>query len=128
MNAVSAEQGATETDGGPMWGRFFDSIGHEDTEFMLSGSHLFPDIRALQSSATLSHLHSPHSEVHPNDSASVMDDESDISYSNQKGAPSINAPLPVDDGTYVFKFRTPSGRAHRFQSRHMTISNIFEKS
>ncbi|KAF9073762.1 hypothetical protein BDP27DRAFT_1215533 [Rhodocollybia butyracea] len=105
MNAVSAEP---ETDGGPLWGRFFDALGDDDTESLLPDS----DIRASQSSASLSHLHSPHSEV-PNDSASVMDDES-----------SIDAPLPVDGDTYVFKFRTPSGRTHRFQSRHDDIEHL----
>ncbi|KIK71291.1 hypothetical protein GYMLUDRAFT_33433 [Collybiopsis luxurians FD-317 M1] len=126
MNAVSAEHGANDADGGPMWGRFFDSIGHEDTESMLSGSHLPPDIRALQSNPSLSQLHSPHSEVHPNDSASVVDDESMISY-NAKGVPSVSAPPPpVDDGTYVFKFRTPSGRTHRFQSRHDDVEHLRE--
>ncbi|KAJ4476727.1 hypothetical protein J3R30DRAFT_3291960 [Lentinula aciculospora] len=127
MNAVSVEQGVNnDTDGGPMWGRFFDSIGHDDTESMLSGSHIPPDIRALQSNTSLSQLHSPRSEVHPNDSASVVDDESAVSYHNQKGTPSINAPLPVDDGTYVFKFRTPSGRTHRFQSRHDDVEHLRE--
>ncbi|KAJ3893744.1 hypothetical protein GG344DRAFT_42735 [Lentinula edodes] len=127
MNAVSAEQGiGNETDGGPMWGRFFDSIGHDDTESMLSGSHIPPDIRALQSNTSLSQLHSPRSEVHPNDSASVVDDESAVSYHNQKGTPSISAPPPVDDGTYVFKFRTPSGRTHRFQSRHDNVEHLRE--
>ncbi|KAJ3736937.1 hypothetical protein DFJ43DRAFT_1048494 [Lentinula guzmanii] len=127
MNAVSAEQGnGNETDGGPMWGRFFDSIGHEDTESMLSGSHIPPDIRALQSNTSLSQLHSPRSEVHPNDSASVVDDESAVSYNNQKGVPSIISPPPVDDGTYVFKFRTPSGRTHRFQSRHDNVEHLRE--
>lgn len=126
MNAVSAENGTSEpSDGGPMWGRFFDSIGHEDTESMLSGSHVPPELRTLQSNTSFSHLHgSPRSEVHPNDSASVMDDESVLSY--HKGTPSISAPLPVDDGTYVFKFRTPSGRTHRFQSRHDNIEHLRE--
>ena len=36
------------------------------------------------------------------------------------GAP----PPPVDDGTYVFKFRTPSGRTHRFQARHDNVENL----
>ncbi|KAK7058275.1 hypothetical protein VNI00_001906 [Paramarasmius palmivorus] len=126
MNAVSGEQGVTETDGGPMWGRFFESIGGDDTESMMSGSHIPPELRTLPSNASLSHIQqSPHSEVHPNDSASVMDD--DVSalegHSRHKGAPAM---LPVDDGTYVFKFRTPSGRTHRFQSRHDNIEHLRE--
>ncbi|KAF5384665.1 hypothetical protein D9757_006188 [Collybiopsis confluens] len=125
MNAVSAEHGANDTEGGPMWGRFFDSIGHEDAESMLSGSHPPPEVRALQSNRSLSQLQSPHSEVHPNDSASVVDDESMISYNHKN--PSVTSPAPpVDDGTYVFKFRTPSGRTHRFQSRHNDIEHLRE--
>ncbi|KAE9410791.1 CBS-domain-containing protein [Gymnopus androsaceus JB14] len=113
MNAVSAENGVTETDGGPMWSRFFDSFGQDDTESMLSGSHA----RALQSNNSFSQAQaSPRSEVHPNDSASVMDDESAVSY-NQKGTPSISVPPP---------FRTPSGRTHRFQSRHDNIEHLRE--
>jgi hypothetical protein len=32
--------------------------------------------------------------------------------------------VPVDDGTYVFKFRTPSGNTHRFQARKDNIENL----
>ncbi|KAK7463836.1 hypothetical protein VKT23_007173 [Stygiomarasmius scandens] len=128
MNAVSGEQGAQETDGGPMWGRFFDSIGHDDTESMLSGSHM---PHGFHSNTSFSQLQqSPHSEVHPNDSASVIDDEGSVleSYARQKGIniPSASGTLPVDDGTYVFKFRTPSGRTHRFQSRHDNVEHLRE--
>jgi len=128
MNAVSGEQGAQETDGGPMWGRFFDSIGHDDTESMLSGSHM---PHGFHSNTSFSQLQqSPHSEVHPNDSASVIDDEGSVleSYARQKGIniPSASGILPVDDGTYVFKFRTPSGRTHRFQSRHDNVEHLRE--
>jgi hypothetical protein len=34
--------------------------------------------------------------------------------------------VPVDDGTYVFKFRTPSGRTHRFQARHDSVEMLRE--
>jgi hypothetical protein len=33
---------------------------------------------------------------------------------------------PADDGTYVFKFRTPSGRTHRFQARHDNFENLHD--
>jgi len=75
-------------------------------------------------------LQSPQSEVHPNDSASVVDGDGSIleNYAHKKGL-SIpagpGAPL-ADDGTYVFKFRTPSGRTHRFQSRHDSIQHLRE--
>ena len=118
-----------------MWGRFFDSIGGGETESMVSG----------QPTDTLSNKHgpmrgvsqlplpqSPRSDLHPNDSASViMEDEGSVldGYPT-KGGPGSHAAFPslasVDDGTYVFKFRTPSGRTHRFQSRHDNYEHLRE--
>jgi PB1 domain len=129
MNQMSAEatgETAQDTEGGPMWGRFFDSIGgHEDGESAYSGSHM-PDPH--NTSFSLSQLQqSPHSEVHPNDSASVADDASGLGYGPKMAGklPSITGmAVPVDDGTYVFKFRTPSGNTHRFQARKDNIENL----
>jgi len=126
MNAMSAESSGQPADaeGGPMWGRFFDSI--DDMESVMSGSHAL----ASRSSQHISHLpQSPHSEVHPDDSASVGDDASVLEGHQRKAGlsvPSIVGPVtvPVDDGTYVFKFRTPSGRTHRFQSRHDDVEHL----
>ncbi|KAF9480468.1 CBS-domain-containing protein [Pholiota conissans] len=132
MNAMSGETTHNEAEGGPMWGRFFDSIGHDDNESLLSGSHHAPtDLRSFASINDLHLQQSPHSEVHPNDSASVMDEEHSAleGYARQKGlsVPSMGGvPVPVDDGTYVFKFRTPSGRTHRFQSRHDDVEHLRE--
>lgn len=123
MNAVVGESGGADTEGGPMWGRFFDSIGHDDNESMASGSHMPTDLPSTRSYIP----QSPHSEVHPNDSASVVDDDHISGLSPRKGAvPSVAGPLPVDDGTYVFKFKTPSGRTHRFQSRHDDVEHLRE--
>jgi len=127
MTAEAAGEGAQDAEGGPMWGRFFDSIGGPDeTESAYSGSHMPAD--AHNSSFSLSHLQqSPHSEVHPNDSASVADDASAVGYGHKIAGtvPSIMGPVvPVDDGTYVFKFRTPSGNTHRFQARKDNIENL----
>ncbi|KAG6891413.1 hypothetical protein C0992_007192 [Termitomyces sp. T32_za158] len=129
MNAVTGDNALREADGGPMWGRFFDSIGHDDGDSVVSGSHQGPsDIRSLHSLQHMDHVQqSPHSEVHPNDSASVVDDDPASAlegYPRQKAA--LPAALPVDDGTYVFKFRTPSGRTHRFQARHDDIEHLRE--
>ncbi|KAJ6604435.1 hypothetical protein DFH09DRAFT_1122675 [Mycena vulgaris] len=123
LTYATLEQG----EGGPMWGRFFDSIGNDDNDSYVSGSRATPEIHSLASL----HLHppqSPQSEVHPNDSASVMDDEPSAmgGYLQQPGAPSITGMPPVDDGTYVFKFRTPSGRTHRFQARHDNVEHLRE--
>lgn len=129
---MSGETTTNEAEGGPMWGRFFDSIGNDDTESVMSGSHIPPDLRSFPSVGHLSHVQqSPFSEVHPDDSASVMDDDPVSAlegYPRQKGivVPSTTGPLPVDDGTYVFKFRTPSGRTHRFQARHDDVEHLRE--
>lgn len=121
MNAMAGGEPGGDNEGGPMWGKFFDSIGHDDNDSTLSGSRILP--RSQFSAGDLSHLQqSPHSDLHPNDSASVVDDEDHMSALSglpmKKGvsvpaAPVI--PIHVEDGTYVFKFRTPSGRTHRFQ-------------
>ncbi|KAF8322439.1 hypothetical protein F5887DRAFT_1147972 [Amanita rubescens] len=131
MNAMAGENLTSENEGGPMWGRFFDSIGHEETESMLSGSH-HPDLRSHPSVGDILHLQqSPYSAVHSNDSASVVDEDSGSvleSYARKKGVtiPGGATPLPVDDGTYVFKFRTPSDRTHRFKSRHDDVEHLRE--
>lgn len=144
MNQMSAEAGA-DTSGGPMWGRFFESIGgHDDNESAISGSN---------APGTHTDLHTPppypdspfkpsplSPEVHPNDSASVVEGDrgSDIgvgfpslsrTYTGAVSslAGSMPAPVPVvDDGTYVFKFSTPSNRAHRFQARHDDFDHLRE--
>lgn len=110
------------SESGPMWGKFFDTLGtagaDDDTASVASHSER-PDTpsRPLHYRG-LSSVTSPISEVMPNDSASAVDENaSDVG--GKPGASSVApAPLPVDDGTYVFKFRTPSGRTHRFQARH----------
>lgn len=128
MNAVSGAETSGENEGGPMWGKFFESIGHDDNDSVLSGSHVPP---RSYPSAVETHQ-SPYPEVHPDDSASVMDDDGPASvlesYTKRKGVsfPTGSSPLPVDDGTYVFKFRTPSGRTHRFQSRHDDVAHLRE--
>jgi len=126
MNAMSpeAEGSSAEAEGGPMWGRFFDSIGGEDNDSAISGSHAptNPSIRHITDLQR-----SPQSEVHPDDSASAVGDDMASGVGYRHGgvmSASIMSPAPVDDGTYVFKFRTPGGQVHRFQARHDNIENL----
>ncbi|KAG1757876.1 CBS-domain-containing protein [Suillus lakei] len=126
MNAMSTETPgeSVEAEGGPMWGRFFDSIGgHDDTESVVSGSHVPTDGLSLSTHNIARLQQSPHSEVHPNDSASVVDEEHE---SGLEGYSRKRKACQVDDGTYVFKFRTPSGRTHRFQARHDSVEMLRE--
>jgi hypothetical protein len=125
--------GSSDDQGGPMWGRFFDSLGGDETESQFSGSHFHAD-SSFRSMTGLSQVQqSPFSEVHPNDSASAVGDEGSVLDGYPKGKDSGPAPqmigqvdtaLPIDDGTYVFKFRTPSGRTHRFQARNDNLENL----
>ncbi|KAF9535546.1 hypothetical protein CPB83DRAFT_779613 [Crepidotus variabilis] len=125
MNAMAGDNlSSNDNEGGPMWGRFFDSIGQDEDGSLISGSNRHGTGTDLQSFPSMLEHRSPTSEVHPNDSASVIDDDhiSAISGYARKGG----VPVPVDDGTYVFKFRTPSGRTHRFQSRHDNVEHVRE--
>ncbi|KAF9647491.1 CBS-domain-containing protein [Thelephora ganbajun] len=134
MNTMSQEAGDTGSEtGGPMWGRFFDSIGGGETESMISGQPTDVLSNKHDSMRGISQLpQSPRSDLHPNDSASVVmeDDGSVLDGYMTKGGPGSQAAFPsflvVDDGTYVFKFRTPSGRTHRFQSRHDNYEHVRE--
>ncbi|WWC70014.1 uncharacterized protein I206_103958 [Kwoniella pini CBS 10737] len=109
-------------DTGPMWGKFFETLpgagGDDDSVSVVSASDR-PDTPSRPTHGRgLSSMTSPISEVMPNDSASAVDDNSS-EFEKRGAASSVAAnPVPVDDGTYVFKFRTPSGRTHRFQARH----------
>ena len=109
-----------------MWGKFFDTLGaagaDDDTASVISQGDR-PDTPSKPSmhGRGLSSMTSPISEVMPNDSASAVDENaSDVEKSPPDAVSSVAAPapMPVDDGTYIFKFRTPSGRTHRFQARH----------
>lgn len=102
-----------------MWGKFFDALNqtNDDESASVVSQSERPDTPSRPThNRGLSSMTSPISEVMPNDSASVAEDnQSEMA----RGASSVAPPsLPVDDGTYIFKFRTPSGRTHRFQARH----------
>jgi hypothetical protein len=112
------------SESGPMWGKFFDTLGaaggDDDTASVVSHSDR-PDTPSKPGfhHRGLSSVTSPISEVMPGDSASVQDEASEIG--GKRGGPESSvapAPIIIDDGTYIFKFRTPSGRTHRFQARH----------
>ncbi|KAG5220779.1 CBS-domain-containing protein [Salix suchowensis] len=119
-----------------MWGRFFDSIGHDDGDSAVSGSahtpHT-PDLRHMKSLSSMHHLshlqQSPMSEVHPNDSASVVDDEPTSvldSFTRQKG---LDSPIPISarrrgalardrcrearHGSFFIEFRPSDGSTDR---------------
>ncbi|WFD32800.1 hypothetical protein MSPP1_003851 [Malassezia sp. CBS 17886] len=115
-----------DSSGGPMWNRFWNSFGQtgsslaDDTHSAASGSAR-PGESQLEgisprAAADVS------SEVHPSDSASA------VGATTQDGGSAVGAAAgsAVDDGTYLFKFVTPSGRVHRFQARYDSFETIHE--
>jgi len=137
MNSIGTENSGADGESGPMRGRFFDSFtGHnDDNESVASGSHVPPDSipEFAVTSPTRLHLNghsaSPIPDLHPNDSASAVNDTPSVleyvgGAPSTAGGQSVKGLVPVDDGTYVFKFRTPSGRTHRFQARSDNYENI----
>lgn len=131
MDQMAASSGV-DTSGGPMWGRFFESIGHDDNDSAISGSNVPTDIHSPPPypDSPLHHSLRRSPEVGPNDSASAVDEDhgSNIDFPHLRRAPlsSIGGYVPVDDGTYVFKFSTPSKRAHRFQARYDDVEHLRE--
>ncbi|KDN34130.1 hypothetical protein RSAG8_12770, partial [Rhizoctonia solani AG-8 WAC10335] len=104
INSLSGGETQNE-EAGPMWGRFFDSFQNGDDEgSAVSGSNMRLDTSSsyIDPSGHLGVGPSPRSEVHPNDSASVFEEHIQNHSSILNGAPAYE---PIDDGTYVFKFR-----------------------
>ncbi|KDQ12806.1 hypothetical protein BOTBODRAFT_112521 [Botryobasidium botryosum FD-172 SS1] len=136
MNAIVAENSPENNEGGPMWSKFFDSFAaQDDNESVMSGSGHpgMTDVNmppSYPNSPATNHIlrGTSFSEVYPHDSASAVDEGEPLpalnvgqsSVGHHRGA----AASVVDDGTYVFKFRTPSGRTHRFQARNDNFENL----
>lgn len=124
-------QGEEGEGGGPMWNRFWNSFGQtagsagggtvDDNESAMSGSHPPHMTPETQNRSQLPDLSS---DLHPNDSASAVANNDDA----VSGVGMANGvPLAaVDDGTYLFKFVTPSGRTHRFSARYDNFETIRE--
>lgn len=128
IESIAEGSGTGSDSGGPLWGKFFSDLGQaggpdDDTGSMVSAQ--YQDTPATPNIPRhLRDVQSPHSEVQPGDSASMADDGvSEIG--KVVGAASSVAPVPeVDDGTFFFKFRTPSGRTHRFGARNDNVENL----
>lgn len=146
VNSISCD-GQTDESSGPVWNRFFASFGQggsvdDDNASVLSGSHLgnneppprTPNGRhkSVNYGNNLG-ADTPGSELAPNDSASVIQDDSESAFAGRSAMHSISSsqqitPLPPghDDGTYLFKFIAPSGSAHRFQARYDSYDFVRE--
>ncbi|KAJ9105230.1 hypothetical protein QFC21_001595 [Naganishia friedmannii] len=128
IESIAEGTGGGSDSGGPLWGKFFSDLGQaagpdDETNSMVSAQ--YQDTPATPNIPRhLRDVTSPHSEVQPGDSASMADDGvSEIG--KLPGAASSVAPaLDTDDGTFFFKFRTPSGRTHRFGARNDNVENL----
>ena len=127
LEQINSMNSGDESDGGPMWNRFWNSFGQgtgsafgEESMSAMSGSQRIGNDSLMSPPAPgcvdLS------SDVHPNDSASAVGE------STHEGGSALggSAPFETDDGTYLFKFVTPSGRVHRFQARYDSFDIIHE--
>ncbi|CAO1619393.1 unnamed protein product [Parajaminaea phylloscopi] len=131
INSMSEEQGGEGA--GPMWNRFWalgqsgaaGSVGGGDEESVMSGSHRPSEAEVPDTPGRYGADVS--SDLHPNDSASAVGGaahDDGLSGVGTRGAAASAA--EVDDGTYLFKFVTPSGRTHRFQARYDSFETIRE--
>ena len=114
VEQINSINGDGDQSGGPMWNRFWNSFG-------ANGSAVGDDTSALSSrmdyESTPQRSMDLSSEVHPNDSASAVGVEA---------SSALGTGGDADDGTYLFKFVTPSGRVHRFQARYDSYAMIRE--
>lgn len=144
INSMNDDAGDGSAGGaGPMWNRFWalgQSGGSVDggtaadgAESALSGSHRPSEVEMPGTPGRYASNVGNDSDLHPNDSASAVGggnsrDDDGLSGVGYRGAggPGVASGAEVDDGTYLFKFVTPSGRTHRFQARYDQFETIRE--
>jgi len=137
INSMNEESGGEG--GGPMWNRFWNSFGQtgsaaggggDDNESAMSGSHRPSEMHEPQTPSKYNPSADMSSDLHPNDSASAVGgtraNDDAMSGVNYPSGIAPAAAAEVDDGTYLFKFVTPSGRTHRFQARYDSFETIRE--
>lgn len=110
---------SSDKSGGPLWGRFFNALGggDDDTESVFSANDPDDSHHHAGGSEMMSPSKRQHgsfettagSEVSPNDSASVVYEEREMSELGRRGvaASSVGMAVPppdVDDGTVRYEF------------------------
>jgi len=119
------ENGGSDNGSGPMWNKFWNSVNGEngdDNDSVISDS-LAPSQSASNippaspnmrnNSVRNSGNVSPVPEIHPGESASVIDDNSAVSF------PHCHA-----ENFFTFKFKAPNGKSHRFTVNYLNLDNI----
>ncbi|RUS12810.1 hypothetical protein BC937DRAFT_86946 [Endogone sp. FLAS-F59071] len=136
LEQINSIQGS-DAEGGPMWNRFWNSftpVDHAESESVVSDSHA-PSVMmnrnpsASPSPPPTNPLASPYSplasfpEITPNESASVANDDVKSNVSSHTGR---NSRQHVEDGMFSFKFKSLSGKVHRFQADITTFGTLRE--
>ena len=133
INSMSDDANSDSGSGGPMWNRFWNSFGQAtsangDDESVVSGS-MRPSESNVDPISTPSKSHFAadlSSDLHPNDSASAVGHAVNGDDAASGVGQHVASAVEADDGTYLFKFVTPSGRTHRFQARYDSYETILE--
>ncbi|KAL1921348.1 uncharacterized protein VTP21DRAFT_11064 [Calcarisporiella thermophila] len=141
LEEINSIEGQDENNG-PMWNRFWQSFVPDGSETAsvvsdsIAPSHSASNLHGMTPSNVSRNSYSqypespnssrpftpdntyPLSEVHPHESASAVgnnEENSSIVNSNQQ-----------NDTTFTFKFKSPSGKVHRFVSEANNLGNIRE--
>ena len=121
INTMSQEHNDGDEGNGPMWGKFFGTLAAapDDNESVVSGSR---DVASPQGERN-------NSELHPNDSASVVDhgadaDASQIGINPTSSVIQESGQGLIDEHVAVFKFVSPSQRIHRFESPTLSLEHL----
>ncbi|KAI8341935.1 hypothetical protein BC941DRAFT_466835 [Chlamydoabsidia padenii] len=123
MNSIQGNDGE-----GPMWSRFWDSFGGVESESHTSsdhnGSHSTSRNRPVSShiispepSTSMSHLQNL-TEIEPNESASVVNDNDETS--------SVSTNTKQDNNAFTFKFTSLGGKTHRFSFNSNSYALLLE--
>ncbi|RUS27096.1 hypothetical protein BC938DRAFT_483717, partial [Jimgerdemannia flammicorona] len=140
LEQINSIQGS-ETEGGPMWNKFWNSFTPADnaeSESVVSDSHppsvslnhrgsspgTPPSIMNQQQPSPYSPLGN-FPEITPNESASVAnDDDVKSNVSSHTGRYSRQGHL--EDGIFAFKFKSLNGKVHRFTADITSFGNLRE--
>ncbi|CAO3641927.1 unnamed protein product [Cunninghamella echinulata] len=130
MNSIQGSDG----EGGPMWSRFWDSFGSVEND-----SHGSSDPNGLHYQGSVSrhatsieHVMSPEpsaslsqlqdfSEIHPNESASMVNHEETSTISSYRDSSAI-----TKSSSFAFKFTSLGGKTHRFMMRSNSYAHLLD--
>ncbi|KAI8874033.1 CBS-domain-containing protein, partial [Ramicandelaber brevisporus] len=116
---------------GPMWSRFFTGapgIPDDESQSVYSETHDRNGAGSQVPYTPVRHngsmLAPPTSEIYPHESVSMADEMSPRPL--PEDFQSLPSSAPLDDGTFVFKFKSPAGngKVHRFTSEYTSLAAL----